>query len=350
MDNAKRIEWLDSLKGLAIIFVVLGHALLGFVEIDFFDENIIILKTIQIWIYKWHMPLFLSLSGTAFYLSNFNRRQDSINYRKILKQVLNLFIIYFIFQISLCTLKYVFNIFVSNQMTISNLIINIFYPDTLMWYLWVLIVYYILFMFVLMMNIDDKYIFLFTIGLSIIIGIFYSNINARICLKNLLNYMSFFYFGIYFIKSNKFKKNINIIVAITIFIILSISYIFSIDFKSFNNVLDILYAYSIIIILYKCFSNYQILNKKNILSKLGKGSLVIYLFHTYFVTIIKNIVIFMEIKNVIPVVCIATILPLILTYCIYQLSGKLKVLNVLLHPIKYIDTYYYKIRSSDINE
>lgn len=55
----KRMEWLDFAKGMAIFFVVLGHA----VEVvwENADNNIV-----HIMIYSFHMPFFFMLSGMVF--------------------------------------------------------------------------------------------------------------------------------------------------------------------------------------------------------------------------------------------------------------------------------------------
>lgn len=45
----KRIAWIDRLKGVAFIFVIIGHLKIG--------------KTFKSWIYSFHMPLFLIATG-----------------------------------------------------------------------------------------------------------------------------------------------------------------------------------------------------------------------------------------------------------------------------------------------
>lgn len=45
----QRETWIDVLKGIGIILVVIGHVSLG--------------NTLNSWIYTFHMPLFFSVSG-----------------------------------------------------------------------------------------------------------------------------------------------------------------------------------------------------------------------------------------------------------------------------------------------
>lgn len=51
----KRIKWIDELRGLGIIYIVLGHSLHG--------------VGIWKWLYGFHVPLFISISALTFYAS-----------------------------------------------------------------------------------------------------------------------------------------------------------------------------------------------------------------------------------------------------------------------------------------
>lgn len=66
MDGAQskqRIEWVDVLKGIAIISVIIGHRSGG--------AGLILPKVIKIWIYSWHIPLFFFLSGIVFSIDKY---------------------------------------------------------------------------------------------------------------------------------------------------------------------------------------------------------------------------------------------------------------------------------------
>jgi acyltransferase len=56
----KRIEWVDIVKGLLILTVILGHAIQESLKVRFisFEDNL--------WrniIYSFHMPAFMAMSG-----------------------------------------------------------------------------------------------------------------------------------------------------------------------------------------------------------------------------------------------------------------------------------------------
>ena len=141
----ERIIWLDALKGLAILSVVIGHILLGFNENNAFSSCSAQLVKMQHWIYVWHMPFFFVLSGIAFYVSYYDS-EKGIKKSRVKRSCLNLFILYLIFDVGIILLKVLFANFVDNKISGGEILLNIFLPDMLMWYLWVLILYYILFL------------------------------------------------------------------------------------------------------------------------------------------------------------------------------------------------------------
>ena len=66
--GGNREHWIDALKGIGIILVVIGHVSLG--------------NNLVKWIYSFHMPLFFALSG---YMLAHTQRNYS-NYEFILKR------------------------------------------------------------------------------------------------------------------------------------------------------------------------------------------------------------------------------------------------------------------------
>ena len=63
-EQNKRIDWIDMLRGLAIVCVILGHrqyGTSGFLAEYFVPE-----------IYSFHIPLFFFVSGLVFSVSKYN--------------------------------------------------------------------------------------------------------------------------------------------------------------------------------------------------------------------------------------------------------------------------------------
>lgn len=110
MEERKRNYLIDNLKVLLIFFVVLGHV------IEYYIQDNIMLRSIYIFIYFFHMPLFVFVSG---YLSK--------NVQKSSKGTIkSLLIPYIVFNIIWYSLVY---------LVTSELMLLIIYPGWTLWYL-----------------------------------------------------------------------------------------------------------------------------------------------------------------------------------------------------------------------
>lgn len=83
LENKNRDYFFDNIKGILILLVVFGHAIKPFM-----DANEIA-KLLYCFIYFFHMPLFVFISGY------FSKKQDIF-------KVINLFSTYLLWQIFLC--------------------------------------------------------------------------------------------------------------------------------------------------------------------------------------------------------------------------------------------------------
>lgn len=209
-----RITWIDALKGVAIISVVLGHALLGYTEISAFPKSQENMQILRNWIYSWHMPLFIAISGCTFGLAY--RSSNTVKIPQIRKQIINLILIFLIFQVTLCGSKIVFSVFVDNKMSVATALVNIFLPDTLMWYLWVLTIYYILISVFSCKVVESRFALLGMIFISVLGRTIGEKYGARICLRELLYCTPFFVEGITIGKSIKASRKLKLKNEITL--------------------------------------------------------------------------------------------------------------------------------------
>ena len=86
----ERLVYIDILKGIAIILVVMGHLFVPYT--DYLDS------TVNLMIYSVHMPLFIFLSGFVFHLS---QGKHSVRIT-IMKRILSLFLPFFCFSAVYC--------------------------------------------------------------------------------------------------------------------------------------------------------------------------------------------------------------------------------------------------------
>lgn len=165
----KRIDWVDFLKGLGILLVLLGH----FTE-PFIGEYKI-LKVLFVFIYSFHMPLFCLLSGLVI---------KRIKLDKIKKYILiYLFsqVIYAIFRI----------LFLNYNFSLKSFIIGILFPFWHLWYLEALIIWNISLILIQKMNINKFVAFILSIILSLVSGY----IAVPLSLQRSISFYPFFLFG-----------------------------------------------------------------------------------------------------------------------------------------------------------
>ncbi len=134
---SKRIEWIDALKGFAILTVVIGHCTTDSMASHTFLDYTVFIQGIYAFIYSFHMPLFFAVSGYVFFLSR--------SYRKWKGKVLDFVLIYVIWSALMWLSKYIMSGDVNHPVTLVDLFSIVYKPIMIYWYLYVLIAFYVLF-------------------------------------------------------------------------------------------------------------------------------------------------------------------------------------------------------------
>ncbi|MEG1255518.1 acyltransferase family protein [Clostridium sp.] len=146
--DKKRIEWIDILKGIGIILVVIGHA-------NFKFAGSTGTMFIQKYIYSFHMPLFFFLSGYLFV------KEKHPNFKKFIKtKIKTLLIPYFFFSILSVLVK--FNGFKTIIVQILYLGNKVVWNEPL-WFLVCLFVVEIIFYFISQVKSKAKTLFILLI-------------------------------------------------------------------------------------------------------------------------------------------------------------------------------------------
>lgn len=124
-----RLIWLDNLKAFLIILVVLGHAI-QCVNPDF--QHDILFR----YIYSFHMPLFIFVSGYACY-------RKTIEWSMIKRRFIQLMIPYTIWSFIIC--------FTQGHMCLWEMLV---YPERSLWFLYAL--FFITFIHVICVKLSEK--------------------------------------------------------------------------------------------------------------------------------------------------------------------------------------------------
>ena len=181
MEKENRIDFYDNLKFILIIFVVIGH----FIQ---FQLNTGVDKGVFLFIYSFHMPLFIFVTG-LFAKSVING--DS---KKRLNKIISYIIIYLIYKLLLFV---VLNLILKQSYSFS-----LFSEMEVPWYLLAVVIWIILTSLVK----DVKP--LLVIGLSLVCSLligYDSSITDQFCLSRVIVFFPFFLAG-YYLSFDKMKN------------------------------------------------------------------------------------------------------------------------------------------------
>lgn len=194
----KRVAWLDSCKGFAILLVVLGHIADGYIGAGLYPERHSILETIYNLIYCFHMPLFFMLSGYTFYLAYCKEKERKKG--RFYNQLINLVWIYIAFCVLLWAFKMLFSSSVNTEFTVHDLLMIPIKPLGEFWYLYVLIFLYVICYGLNSLHFPDKALLMVLFLVSCVsMGVHFGVIFP---IKNILYYLALFYMGIYLSKKS----------------------------------------------------------------------------------------------------------------------------------------------------
>lgn len=281
MKSEERDYLFDNLKVLLILLVVLGHSLVKYISDD------IVLRSIYLYIFIFHMPLFIYVSG--YFSKNVEKcRKNSVK---------DLLIPFIVFSIISCV-------------TSGNFKFPIYYPRWTLWYLLSLFTW----RFFLKDIIKVNKVILLSIILGVIVGLVNSiSIGGEdgdlLSFSRTIAFLPFFLLGYYSNKNTidkikSYSKTVSILGLIIIgalsFLItkygnLNVQFIYmSAPYSNYGMSLVegmllriVYYSFSIVT---SIFIINLLSSKKNNLSKIGKNTLIIYLGHIYFVAIFKKII------------------------------------------------------------
>lgn len=272
---------IDFFKGTLIISVFLGHLIIGNINDTF----------IRYFIYSFHMPLFIGISGYLFnfeFLNNFPKK----SLKKVLKKIIVPYILANIIYSGLINIKFLLESDI--YLFVVNFFKNIIYSYYHLWYIQGYISYIIISYFLLKLNLKINKTIILSFIFSLFIYYLYfiterNNVVVSIFLNNFRLYnLNFFIIG-YYIKEKKIDiklNNRNWIIIIGLFILNSIlgfyiknQYIVGLFFYLSN-------VFSIIFLLKLCekYSNFKV----NSINFMGKYSLYFYLWHILPIIILKS--------------------------------------------------------------
>lgn len=281
----ERIEYIDSLRGLAILLVVMGHTL---------ESNGYLSSPCYNFIYSFHMPLFFFISGfVTEYSCKLDGNSNSIDYfTYIWKKFTSIMLPYLTWMLvvrpfffaSHSGLEYIKSALLTQ---LSSIISN----GGGLWFLpclFMLITIFVLWKIFLHKVCKADGIILELVSLSVLLVaclFFYSSISI---FHSVSSYFVPFFMGVFMSKYQGFNnliKNNKYIFAFTLitFCILD-GYYAGIEGELWRRLLKMSTGLTAIAVLFHIFSN-VVFNKyiKGLLTLIGKNTLAIYLIHWHFI-------------------------------------------------------------------
>ncbi len=198
----KRIYYFDNVKSLLIFFVVIGH----FAETAYSLSDTY--KSMFIWLYLFHMPLFIFISG--FFSKNLVKSKE-----RVLRKSFEFYTLYLIMKATFFLGKFV----IEPKSASFNLLTESSVP----WYLFAMASMYLI--SYLTRNVNPKAIFLLFLGAALLVG-YDSEIKDYLVMSRTIVFYPFFLLGlncndkiIYNLKDNKKIKIAAVAILLISFIV-----------------------------------------------------------------------------------------------------------------------------------
>ncbi len=326
--NSKRISWVDSAKGIGIIFVVYGHVARGIFESGL-PINSKFFKYVDNIIYTFHIPLFFFLAGLFFFKT---LKKGHLYFLK--HKICYILYPYLLWSLIQGIIMIKFSKFTNSERSFSELYNILFMPIDQFWFLYSLFFIFLLSSLIYFNEklIESKVYTYFILFLLIIIFLFQNKIIKLPFFWFIFHNIVYFFSGIVFYLFLKKIKKFNLKCWFLIFLILFIifQYLFNFYFHlsyETNN-----YAFSLLVtfisIFFIVFSSMLLGKKYSIINYIGILSLEIYILHIL-ATSGTRIILFkiFKINNIsIHIIC-GTLAGLFFPILLYKISKeKIKIL------------------------
>lgn len=325
----EKIKCIDYIKAFACLLVVIGHLLQSFQKSNI-DPYTDITSFIIWFIYLFHMPLFMCMSG-YLYLKNTEIKDFKDYKRFIFKKSINLLTPYLVFYFLYLAINYFFAASVNSPKGINELKGMINNPMSPYWFLYALLSIF-LFIPILEKKINSKKIlFSLLVILKFISFGFRTNIYI---LDAFMKNAVYFYFAIFLNENNTlnyYKKILLIVMYVncTIFF-----YILKEEFNDvLNSLIVFLFAIGGIYIIYHIFEK---IKKSIILDSFIRYTFQIYLMHTIFAAGIRIFLFRIGITNYYIHLILGVVFSIYVPVIVSKISAKLIFTDIVFYPLKTI--------------
>ena len=329
MNQKDRIEWIDVVKGITIILVVLGHSISGSGVMESKIENAaLIWKIIYRIITSFHMPIFFFVSGYLY-----DRHNDEFSIEKYKSLIHNKFCDYIIPYVIFELLYVAFGIVTNDQRyTVDAFLRSIYSPMSHFWFLYVLFFIHLIIPIVLYAIKNERLAILsFGILTAYICDIL--KYNGAFPLERILYYSLFFLIGKY---TSKAKISLVLTTPIKGGTVLVYLTLLALEYKLSIEKIVLVKLLVACVAIYGVIGIFNIRRKFTFLEAIGKNTMPIYLIHSLFVSFFRSILGKFGIHNCSVIIIITCAAGVICPLMIGLYSRKKIIINRLFYPRKYL--------------
>lgn len=311
---------IDSLKGLLIILVILGHV------ITTIDNVNIVNHAVMGFIYIFHMPLFILISG---YLTKPPQQQSS---GSLFRSLGNLLVTLIIFHIINSVTRYLVT-GISVWTTLAH------FPYGILWYLMCLIYWRLALYFTPRALLEKPILYL---GIALIVSLLsgLTHLGHLLAIQRALNFYFFFFLGYYYKQgeiNQRWWKSNTLHFASAIVLLPLIYWLFP-RCGNFMNGAD---HYTLIDIPQKCMILtcstalsillFNLMREHKFLCHFGKESLFYYVYHIIIITLARPLFQIHNLPHTFPFILLYTLLVI----CIVYAMSRVKLFKWLMRPIRF---------------
>ncbi|MBQ8540416.1 MAG: acyltransferase [Clostridia bacterium] len=333
--NKSRIKWIDDAKGFAALLVIIGHIANSHIKAETFVPQQGLLEAVHSFIYMFHMPLFMLLSGFMLYKAYcVNREAKKKNY---ILQLINIVWLYFFFAVALWVAKMLFSAQVVANVGVKDLIRLPIDPIDETWYL------YVLFFLYLLCYAIEKLKFKEELKLGALLAVSMVAEFLPLALSSpwyrILHYAFFFYCGVYLAKKPEgilTKKYVrpayyigSVVITVLFFIVGDMAYI-----EIINLAVAFILSMAVVCIFMGQEGAGTIVHK--CLNCTGRYALEVYLLHTYVITVCRVILPRIGIVHFAPNMIISFLLCVLVPIWAVILLKKIKLHTFIFRPVAFL--------------
>lgn len=327
--SGKREVWVDNVKVIACILVVLGHFFQSMVKAGLMQNNGLY-QWFNTTIYYFHVPLFFICSGYLFQKSS---RIDSVKAwgNNVIKKFIALGVPYFVFSTVTWLLKKVFSSSVNTELGSlpSTLFVE---PTAPYWYLYILF-----FIFLITITVRDQKIMIIMLIASVACKLAtIAGICTRLyCIDNVM--LNWIWFVLGMALAYGIIKVTNNIVGIALFIAFVLEsvlvFVKNISFTGKKLVLGLVACYSIVCVLYNLFKD----GEQNRIFEFGaRYTMPVFLMHTIFAAPLRSVLLKIGVTNLVVHMVIGIAISFAGPIVAMIVMEKIKPLDFVVYPVRYI--------------